>query len=79
MTKMSGPVQQANATFVNVAAGVGVSVPLWIEQVSQWAQVVLPILGAIWLILQGGYFLYGKRRERLARDTTRKESDGPMV
>lgn len=41
-----------------VATASGLS-PLWLNDLSGYAATALPILGCAWLLLQGGFFLYG--------------------
>ena len=46
----------------DAVAVAAVSSPLWLEHVSQGAALVLPILGCLWLAVQIGGYLWGKRK-----------------
>lgn len=48
-------------------AGLGLTMPAWwptLEQTSNWAAQLVPILSAIWIALQIIFFIRRRRRER---------------
>ena len=47
-----------NHTFTHAVSTGAVTSPLWLHSLSDTAQTALPVLGAIWLILQGAVFIY---------------------
>ena len=68
--------QQINDVATAAVAVSGVTLPFWIQVVSGWAQVILPILGALWLIIQ----IYYRVKENHDRSgptgsTKREEKD----
>ncbi len=47
----------------NVVASAAVASPVWLpslQTVSETAALLLPVVGIIWLLIQIGFFVYGK-------------------
>ena len=52
----------------NVVAASAVASPVWLpslQTVSEAAALALPIVGVVWLVIQIGFFLYGKFKKRV--------------
>jgi len=69
-------IQNANDAGTGVVAATAIASPLWldtVQQVSTFAEWALPILGAVWLVVQ---IAWKVREMRYARKDRNPDSEG---
>ena len=69
--------QRVNDSITAGVAGGAITVPWWIEAVSDGAEIALPILGAAWLIVQIIFktreYYRGRNKQRAGQTQDRKD------
>lgn len=54
----------SEAPITNTVAAAAITSPLWLENISHTAAILLPIFGCAWLLLQIGFFLVARYQDK---------------